>query len=44
MGLLATMLVGDEKLRERKITTLLLSAPAALSATLGALGAQAPFD
>jgi uncharacterized membrane protein YccC len=37
VGLLATMVVSDEELRQRKTTTLLFLAPAALSAALGAL-------
>ena len=36
VGLLATMVVADDELRQRKITTLLLFAPAALSETLDA--------
>lgn len=37
VGLLAAMIVGDDEQKQRKKTTLLLFAPAALSATIGAL-------
>lgn len=37
VSLLAAMMVGDEEPHQRKLTTLLLFAPAALSVTLGAL-------
>jgi uncharacterized membrane protein YccC len=41
VGLLAAMVVWDDDLQQRKITTLLLFVPASLSATLGALLASA---